>query len=285
MSLSLDFRGFASCVVQMGNSVCFWEDIWNFGMLKFQYPQLFSFARDHRISVVTFLVRSVAENIHFPLSIIASQQLTQLEDQLHTLLINSDSNQCSYIWGISFTSKKHAYKALMGSFQKLKPHQWLQKSSCRGKHKFFFWLLMLDRLNTRNLLKRKNMFLPSYSCVLCNGDVEETAEHLFFGCPFSDRCWRLVDINWDLSIPFPDRMRIAKASFGNPRIFMEITLVAAWCIWSVRNGIIFYGATLSCGGGSVSFERSFLLLCLGVSPQRNLLLRTGFLFFSLFCTA
>jgi hypothetical protein len=38
MSLSLDFRGFASCVVQMGNSVCFWEDIWNFGMLKFEYP-------------------------------------------------------------------------------------------------------------------------------------------------------------------------------------------------------------------------------------------------------
>lgn len=83
-----------------------------------------------------------AENIHFPLSIIASQQLTQLEDHLHTLLINSDSDQWSYIWGISFISKKHAYKALMGSFQKLKPHQWLWKSSCQGKHKFFFWLLM-----------------------------------------------------------------------------------------------------------------------------------------------
>jgi hypothetical protein len=91
------------------------------------------------------------------------------------------------------------------------------------------------------------MFVPSYSCVLCNGDVEETTEHLFFDCPLSDRCWRLglVDINWDLSVPFPDRMRIAKASFGNPRIFMEITLVAAWCIWSVRNGIFFDGATLS----------------------------------------
>jgi hypothetical protein len=62
------------------------------------------------VSLATFLVRrSVAENIHFPLSIIASQQLTQLEDQLHTLLINSDSDQWRYIWGISFTSKKHAY--------------------------------------------------------------------------------------------------------------------------------------------------------------------------------
>jgi hypothetical protein len=33
--------------------------------------------------------------------------------------------------------------------------------------KVFFWLLLKDRLNTCNLLLRKNKILPSYNCVLC----------------------------------------------------------------------------------------------------------------------
>jgi hypothetical protein len=46
------------------------------------------------------------------------------------------------------------------------PHfVWIWKSSFQPKHKFFFWLLIHDRINTRNLLKRKNMILPSYDCV------------------------------------------------------------------------------------------------------------------------
>lgn len=35
LSLSSDFRGMASCVVGKGNTVCFWHDLWNFGLLKF----------------------------------------------------------------------------------------------------------------------------------------------------------------------------------------------------------------------------------------------------------
>jgi hypothetical protein len=33
--------------------------------------------------------------------------------------------------------------------------KWMWKSCVKGKHKFFFWLLLMDRLNTRELLKRK----------------------------------------------------------------------------------------------------------------------------------
>jgi hypothetical protein len=34
-----------------------------------------------------------------------------------------------------------------------------------GKHKFFFWLLLRDRLNTKNLLRRKTNILEDYNCV------------------------------------------------------------------------------------------------------------------------
>lgn len=52
----------------------------------------------------------------------------------------------------------------------------------------FFWLMLRDRLNTRAMLRRKNMRLDSYDCVLCVEHVEENIMHLFFGCPFSSAC-------------------------------------------------------------------------------------------------
>jgi hypothetical protein len=35
-------------------------------------------------------------------------------------------------------------------------------------------------LNTWDLLQRKKFFLKDYSCVLCNGNLLETRDHLFF---------------------------------------------------------------------------------------------------------
>src|SRR4051812_44792843 len=53
---------------------------------------------------------------------------------------------------------------------------------------FFFWLLLHDRLNTRNLLKRKNFHLQAYSCVMLDCNLEEDISHLFMECPFAARC-------------------------------------------------------------------------------------------------
>jgi hypothetical protein len=35
------------------------------------------------------------------------------------------------------------------------------------KHKVFFWLLLKDRLSTRDLLQRQHLVLGSYTCDLC----------------------------------------------------------------------------------------------------------------------
>jgi hypothetical protein len=63
--------------------------------------------------------------------------------------------------------------------------------------------MIRDRLNTRNLLRRKNMHLEDYSYVLCNSGQEETSWHLFFECPFSQLCWDTIPIIWNLDLePF-----------------------------------------------------------------------------------
>src|SRR4051812_36964431 len=63
------------------------------------------------------------------------------------------------------------------------------KSAVMLRYKIFFWLLIHDRINSRNFLKRKNFHIPSYSFVLCTLDTEETSYHLIWDCPFALGCW------------------------------------------------------------------------------------------------
>jgi hypothetical protein len=97
---------------------------------------------------------------------------------------------------------------------------WMWSAGSLGKHKFFSWLLLKDRLNTRNLLRRKNMYLDDYNCAICNSNVEETCMHLFFECPFSLSCWNHIGIHWDFSLPPLDMLIEARTNFGSP-IFRE----------------------------------------------------------------
>ena len=66
------------------------------------------------------------------------------------------------------------------------------KSAPILRYKVFFWLLLKDRLNNRNLLQKKTFNLPDYSCVLCDDKVDETNLHLFLDCPSSLCCWRII---------------------------------------------------------------------------------------------
>ncbi|GJN35692.1 hypothetical protein PR202_gb24492 [Eleusine coracana subsp. coracana] len=83
----------------------------------------------------------------------------------------------------------------------------LWKSCCKSRLKFFFWLIIRDRLNTRNLLRRKNRHLDSYDCVLCSCAQEETLLHILFECQFSQQCWRYLGIH------------------SNSKIFREVFMV------------------------------------------------------------
>ena len=66
------------------------------------------------------------------------------------------------------------------------------------------------------------------------GNVEETVEHLFFECPFSEWWWRSMNVQWPQNVSLLDRLALAKACFGS-LIFLELVIVAAWCIWTMRN--------------------------------------------------
>jgi hypothetical protein len=107
------------------------------------------------------------------------------------------------------------------------------------KRKIFFWLLLRDRLSTREILRRRNMFLEDYNCVFCASmPVEESVTHLFLHCPFAQACWATLGLivphmldPFDIVVMFRNQLHCPFA--------LEIIITMSWSIWSARNDLIF----------------------------------------------
>jgi hypothetical protein len=91
-------------------------------------------------------------------------------------------------------SSAKAHRHLSRSQQTCPIYRWLWAASCQPKHKVFFWLLLKNRLNTRGMIRRKNMQLDSYDCELCLLQKEEKLRHLFFKCPFAKNYWNIIGV-------------------------------------------------------------------------------------------
>jgi hypothetical protein len=182
------------CKIGDGKSAYFWTDLWHEDQCLHQkFHHLVSFAKSTDLSVHKVINSDYLEDLfHLPLSHQAFQEFEQLEiicASTAQKIQEGNIDSWTYIWGNDSFSPKKAYKVLIG-YQPTIPHfSWLWKTSCQARHKFFFWLLLLDRLNTRNLLKGKNFQLQNYKCDFPDCEVEETMEHLFLTCPFAVKCW------------------------------------------------------------------------------------------------
>jgi hypothetical protein len=149
---------------------------------------------------------------------------------------------------------------------------WLWSSSNLGKHKFFFWLLLRDRLSTRNLLRRKNMHLDDYGCLLCSTGCEETSFHLFFVCSFTQSCWSPISIHWNLNLSPLDMVIEARRQFGNV-IFRELVITGCWVLWTMRNSIIFDNGNCNLSLWRRRFREELDLVCIKANEKRRASLR------------
>lgn len=101
--------------------------------------------------------------------------------------------------------------------------------------KFFAWLVLVDRLNSKMMLRRRNLSNEDDDhCTLCMEQIDEDIDHLFFDCPFTKSCWLKIGIQWDMSLSLYPRFAHAKQAQNIP-FFTEAVVIAAWELWKVRN--------------------------------------------------
>jgi hypothetical protein len=228
LSLLETCKGLASANVRNGHSTLLWLDVWDSHFLSIQWPELYSFVRNKNIAIFQAAHSSSVQDLfHLPLSEEAFEQYQDFNVLVAGLQLQEDSDIWSYIWGSLVFTPRKAYAHLIGDRPVDRAFKWLWKSCCQNKRKIFFCLLLKNRLNTRSLLRRKNMALEDYNCVLCSHQTEETLEHLFLICPFAEACWATLGIyipQHDDIFAVLDNVKVML----NMSFYMEIIITMAW---------------------------------------------------------
>jgi hypothetical protein len=101
-----------------------------------------------------------------------------------------------------------------------------------------FWLLLQDKLNTRDRLRRRHMHLDSYTCENCILQKNETSYNLFLRCSFAKSCRASIGLIPPQTI-CPQRAAMRLKRQLNMSGALELVILMSWSIWQCRNGWIF----------------------------------------------
>ncbi|XP_062100601.1 uncharacterized protein LOC133806528 [Humulus lupulus] len=110
------------------------------------------------------------------------------------------------------------------------------------KHRFVLWMVMLQRLRTRDQIQRVEP-LVDQTCLLCGAD-NESIGHLFFHCHYSSACLQKIKhwMGWNSAsldlIQLIRWINKAKKMSANRKNIMYATIAAlVYHIWRVRNDV------------------------------------------------
>lgn len=134
-----------------------------------KFPELHSFAKDKLITVkeAKLNINDRLQNLFFlPLSMIAFDQSNELKEMLNNIQNDGDKDLWKFPWNSPGYSTRKVYLELNKYPKALVIFKWIWKSPCLPKHKLFFWLMIQDKINTRDMLTRKN-FMSNQQIVFC----------------------------------------------------------------------------------------------------------------------
>ena len=158
----------------------------------------------------------------------------------------------------SNSQKARFYRFLFEQLPKNDALAAIWKSKSLPKLKVFSWLLMIDRLNTRDLMQRKQWHLDTGpNCVLCQSGSLEDRDQLLFNVYLLSS----VGTRWVFSGRLTDlcqRFLSARSSFVGP-CFMEVVACCAWNIWKIRNDSIFKHVPVYFNRWKVGFQSDVML--------------------------
>jgi hypothetical protein len=144
----------------------------------------------------------------------------------------------NFEWSNPIYSTKKVYRQLIGEHHTHPAILDIWKTCNLPRQKFFSWLLMYQRLNTKDLMTHKHFYVEFNDCVLCDNCPQETLMYLFFECNFSQAFWWDLNIEWDTDRDLQDMISEVKRRYSMEFI-MEIIITGCWAIWDQRNNMIF----------------------------------------------
>ncbi|KAJ0909846.1 putative reverse transcriptase zinc-binding domain-containing protein [Helianthus annuus] len=240
-------------VLGNGKSIRFWIDRWIGDQpLMTKWPNLFAIESIKSCSVrdrISVVGGSAQWNWCWLCSPVSDLQVAELADSQNVLkdVVVSDEKD-RWIWSLdksgSFSSaslKSWVDKDVgIGALRSVKKCGWVA-----AKCNLFIWRTILDRIPTRQALRRRNISIDSDVCVLC-GESVESVDHLFTGCEISMKFWSRMS-SWAkiqnlFAFSFADLTEIQFFTAGRKEekdIIRGLIYVGCWCIWKARNEKLF----------------------------------------------
>jgi hypothetical protein len=255
MRLAMKYIPLCKITIGTGDTVLFWSDKWHDHPMMQRFPRLFSYSLDDKLSVRDFLLTpNKSELFELPLSQQAYHELIALEVVLDQCQVHEGiSDSWSTVWKGGVFSSQSYYKHCFSSLPDVGIFKWIWRSRVILRIKVFAWLLVSDRLNTKDMLRRRNWNIADdLFCVLCLAHVTEDWMHLFFHCNFSTRIWNYLQIEWEPGPTLEVIVTAAMRKFNKP-FFSEVVIIALWHIWKQRNEAIFQGIMPSFRGWKSRF--------------------------------
>ena len=128
-------------------------------------------------------------------------------------------------------------------------HIW--KAKTEGKHRFFTWLLVQERIHTADVLLVKGV-QGNPVCILCDQE-QETAAHLCLHCPYAREVWCHIQVQTQGLVVIPEpglslqdwwNSSLLVAGHHNRGSVAATLMYTAWNIWNERNRRVFKGLSI-----------------------------------------
>lgn len=114
------------------------------------------------------------------------------------------------------------------------------KNYAPSRVRFFAWVLIQARIQTRDVLLRKHIVeAAGAGCPICSAPLE-SAYHLIFDCPFARRFWSVVGVASTISSVELLHTLSPPASVL-VRTGSTFLLLCCWQLWKYRNAVVFQG--------------------------------------------
>ncbi|CAM0874569.1 unnamed protein product [Alopecurus aequalis] len=214
-------------------------------------PELFSHNIKQNASV-KLVVDAGLDSILVPrLSTKATAQRRALLAALADTCLTANADQrtlplCGSAGGKMLMSSLYKLCTMGGEVPQWHDFVWCNRAPSRVR--FFAWLLVQSRVQCRASLLRKGILTVGESgCPICRAPLE-TADHLFFDCPFAHCFWNALGVPTSPSSPsccVADAARCPLPATAPPGTASTLRLLCLWHLWKHRNGVVFNKLTPS----------------------------------------
>jgi hypothetical protein len=227
-----------------GRHTSFWTDSWiDNKPLSIQFPALFSHVQHpNRTVAESFTENGWQLRFYHITSRRAERELDTLMDLIDGIILNDEADTRSMRFGPykNFSVKACCYAMNYGGVTAFGNTE-IWSSLAPKKCKIFAWLVLHNRLNTRERLARRNIILNATCPFGCQ--IDENLTHLLFSCPYSFLIWQ----KFLITVQDGHDYRSLQKIITNPEAVQQIhrkewatiLIAVAWNIWLTRNWKVF----------------------------------------------